>query len=194
MRLRSNFRSTPRAAELPRCVTGSPAAATARFSFGPLIKESEFADSMHEADLFVVTEKPENRAAFFPSKTIPAMASGTPILAVSSPDSPLGREVRTEGLGPWFSWNEGDAMATLLASLSDRHEEFRTWQSNAVRRSQYFGRERCLDLIESVLMELVEDRIHARSRSANASERWAALISRTAVNSPAPQTLSSLSS
>jgi colanic acid biosynthesis glycosyl transferase WcaI len=165
-----------------------------RFLFGPLNNESEFAHSMHEADLFVVTEKPENRAAFFPSKTIPAMASGTPILAVSSPDSPLGREVRAEGLGPWFSWDEGEAIAALLSSLPDRTEEFITWQSNAARRSRYFDRERCLDLIETVLVELVEDRSHVRSRSTRTPERWATLISRTAVNSPAPQSLSSLSS
>jgi colanic acid biosynthesis glycosyl transferase WcaI len=162
-----------------------------RFSFGPLVEESAFVRALHETDLYVITEKPENRAAFFPSKTIPAMASGTPILAVSAPESPLGLEVRTQGLGPWFSWSEAGAVARLLATLPERGEEYAAWQAKAVRRSHYFARERCLDLIESVLNELVAVRKSARSPETNAPERWAALISRTSGNALAPQTLSS---
>jgi colanic acid biosynthesis glycosyl transferase WcaI len=163
----------------------------ARFSFGPLIEEAGFVNAMHEADLYVVTERPENHAAFFPSKTIPAMASGTPILAISSPRSPLGREVRTQGVGPWFSWDEAHAVTELLDSLPGRGAEFVTWQSNAVRRGHYFARERCLDLIESVLAELVDARAQARSLAASTTERWAALVSGTSITNPAPQTLSS---
>ncbi len=62
-----------------------------RFSFSPLVSEPMFIQALHDADFFVITEKPGSGASFFPSKTIPAMAAGTPILAVSSPESPLGR-------------------------------------------------------------------------------------------------------
>jgi colanic acid biosynthesis glycosyl transferase WcaI len=167
------------------------AAADPRFSFGPLVEESGFAAALHEADLFVITERPENRAAFFPSKSIPSMASGTPILAISSAESPLGREVRNEGLGPWFSWDGVGGVGDLLTSLPGRADEFAGWQANAVRRGQYFDRERCLDLLESVVQEIVLDRADAREHAARPAERWASLISRTSVKAPASHTLSS---
>ncbi len=66
----------------------------ARFRFGPLVSEPEFVRALENTDFYVITEKHGSGASFFPSKSIPAMASGTPILAISSPDSPLGREMR----------------------------------------------------------------------------------------------------
>ena len=64
-----------------------------RFRFGPLGSEAELAHALHETDLFVVTEKAGSGSSFFPSKTVPSMASGTPILAISDRESPLGREI-----------------------------------------------------------------------------------------------------
>jgi hypothetical protein len=162
-----------------------------RFSFGPLVSEPDFVRALHEADLYVITEKEGSGASFFPSKTIPAMASGTPILAVSSSDSPLGREMRSERIGPWFSWEESRTLPAFLASMQGRREEFALWQSNAVHRSHYYERERCLDLFESVLNELVKARSSAPSHATHSAERWAALAPRTSGNAAAPQTLSS---
>jgi hypothetical protein len=155
------------------------------------VSEPDFVRALHDSDFYVITEKEGSGASFFPSKTIPAMASGTPILAVSSPNSPLGREMRSEKIGPWFSWEESRTVPAFLASMQSRGEEFAHWQSNAVRRSHYYERERCLDLMESVLNDLVAARSSARSHAANSPERRAALISRTSGNAPAPQTLSS---
>jgi colanic acid biosynthesis glycosyl transferase WcaI len=136
-----------------------------RFWFGPLVEESGFVQAMHDSDLFVITERPENRAAFYPSKTIPAMASGTPILAISSPESPLGREVRDEGLGPWFSWDDCGTAGELLAALGSRQGQFTQWQQNAIRRGGFFERERCLDLIEQTLTDLILDPTLSRTRA-----------------------------
>jgi len=129
-----------------------------RFSFGPLVDESGFVRALHEADFFVITEKPGKGASFFPSKTIPGMTSGTPILAVSSPDSPLGCEVRNQELGPWFSWDRCDNTPELLRSLDSHHEEFVRWQNNAIRRSQLYDRERCLDLFQQTLESMLQGR------------------------------------
>lgn len=162
-----------------------------RFSFRPLLDEPGFVAELHRTDLFVVTERPGSGASFFPSKLAPGMTSGTPTLAVSDPESPLGREVRGHNLGPWFPWGSGRAVDDLLASLAVPTEEFATWQANSVRRSQYYDRERCLDLIESVLKEIVSDRTLARTRAVNPSEMWAALVPRTSVPASAPHSLSS---
>ena len=113
-----------------------------RFAFGPLFDEPGFVRAMHDADLFVITEKPDSGASFFPSKMAPSTASGTPILAISDAGSPLGREVRTEDLGPWLPWDRcGDAGA-LLAALPEQTGEFVAWQQNALDRSRFYDRER----------------------------------------------------
>jgi len=137
-----------------------------RFSFGPLLEESGFVRALHETDLFVVTEKSGSGASFFPSKMVPAMASGTPTLAVSDPDSPLGHEMRSQGLGPWSSWDRCGEASEVLRSLESRPAEFAAWQHNAVRRSQDYNREPCLALIERTLREMVQDRTLARTRAA----------------------------
>lgn len=133
----------------------------ARFSMGPLVAEAEFARALHEADLFLVTEKPGGGASFFPSKMIPGMTSGTPCLAVSDPDSPLGREMRDHAPGPWFSWDRCDAAGPLLETLAGRAPEFLAWQRNAAARGRYYERERCLDLIQETLEDMVRARTPA---------------------------------
>jgi colanic acid biosynthesis glycosyl transferase WcaI len=129
-----------------------------RFSFSPLVSEPDFARALHDADFYVITEKDGSGASFFPSKTIPAMASGTPILAVSSPDSPLGREMSSERIGPWFSWDRCSEVGELLVALPAAPHEFHSWRHNALRRSQFFDRERCLDSFQQVLDGLAEAR------------------------------------
>jgi colanic acid biosynthesis glycosyl transferase WcaI len=129
----------------------------ARFSMAPLVDEAGFVRGLHEADLFLVTEKSGGGASFFPSKTVPGMASGTPILAISDPGSSLGREMRDHGLGPWFPWDRADQVGPMLAELGDRPEEFATWQRNSIRRAQDFDRGRCLDLVSQVFLNLAAE-------------------------------------
>ena len=130
-----------------------------RFSFCPVLDEAAFVGALHETDFFVITEKPESGASFFPSKTVPALASGTPILAVSDPNSPLGREMRTHGVGPWFPWNRCSEVGNLLGSIDAHEQDFVIWQRNAIRRSESFVRERCLDFVENTLHRILEDRV-----------------------------------
>jgi hypothetical protein len=138
----------------------------ARFSFGPLVEETEFARALHEADLFLVTEKPGSGAAFFPSKMIPGMTSGTPCLAISDPDSPLGCEMRAHVPGPWFPWERCGAVSQLLTALEGRAHEFLAWQRNAAIRGQHYEREHCLDLIQETLEGMVRERTPVRTRVA----------------------------
>jgi glycosyltransferase involved in cell wall biosynthesis len=137
----------------------------ARFHFDPLLDEPDFARAMHDSDLFVITEKSGSGASFFPSKAIPAMASGTPILAVSGPSSPLGVEMRRESPGPWFAWSEVNAIGSLLERLPGDPDRLTSWQRTAIRRAGNFERERCLDQYQSALEEMVQDRTLARTRA-----------------------------
>jgi colanic acid biosynthesis glycosyl transferase WcaI len=126
-----------------------------RFSLRPVLDEASFVKALFETDFLVITEKPQSGASFFPSKTVPALASATPILAVSDPDSPLGREMRTHNVGPWFSWDQCAEIRELLNSIDDRQRQFVVWQQNAIIRSECFMRDRCLDFIETTLQTMV---------------------------------------
>lgn len=142
--------------------------ADSRFTFGPLMEEPAFVRALHETDFFVVTEKSGSGASFFPSKMVPCMASGTPSLVVCDPESPLGHEASLGSFGPWFDWENVGEAPGLLDSMQGRGEEFRAWQRAALQRSLVNDRERCLDLIERTLGELVVDRTLSRSKARTA--------------------------
>jgi colanic acid biosynthesis glycosyl transferase WcaI len=140
-----------------------------RFTLAPLLDEADYVRALHDADLFVITEKAGSGGAFFPGKAIPTMAVGTPILAISDPDSPLGVEMRREEPGPWFSWEDVGDVAPMLASLRSDPSRLSDWQGRASRRADYFDRERCLDMIQDVLEEMIDDRTLARTRASLAA-------------------------
>ena len=125
-----------------------------RFSFGPILSEEKFVQALHDTDVFVITEKSGSGASFFPSKTVPGMASGSVIMAVSDPDSPLGREVREQNLGPFLTWDQINEVGNVVASIPCRSEDFATWQRNSLKRSNHFNRESILDSVESNLRKL----------------------------------------
>jgi colanic acid biosynthesis glycosyl transferase WcaI len=135
-----------------------------RFSVGPVLDEAAFVDALHQTDFFVITEKPESGASFFPSKTVPGLASGTPILAICDPVSPLGREMRAYNVGPWFPWSRCSEVGDFLGSIGGREQDFVLWQQNAIRRSESFVRETCLDFVETTLHRLVRDRVDQEAK------------------------------
>ncbi len=130
-----------------------------RFSIGPVLDEAAFAQALHQSDLFVITEKPDAGASFFPSKTVPGLASGTPILAVCGPDSPLGQEMKSQNVGPWFPWDRCSEITDLLGSMNGREHDYLVWQQNAIARSQFYAREHHLDFIEMTLHRIIAPRL-----------------------------------
>jgi colanic acid biosynthesis glycosyl transferase WcaI len=116
-----------------------------RFRYGPFQDEAGFAGALAWADFFVITETPDAGASFMPSKLVPGIASGTPILAVCGSGTPLGREVRDFVLGPHFSWPEVDRVAMMLAGLVQHPGPYTDWVRNAYRRARDYNRDAILD-------------------------------------------------
>ena len=90
-----------------------------------------------------IPERSGAGGSFLPSKLIPALATGTPVLAVCDADSPLGTEMTAHRPGPRFTWPEAENLPALLASV-DRNE-YAAWQANAAKRAAFYDRERVLD-------------------------------------------------
>jgi colanic acid biosynthesis glycosyl transferase WcaI len=116
-----------------------------RFRFGPFQDEAGFALALSRADFFVITETPGAGAAFMPSKLVPGIASGTPILAICGSDTPLGREVRDFALGPHFLWQEIQRVPTVLTRLAENPDGYAEWVRNAYRRAADYNRAAILD-------------------------------------------------
>lgn len=133
----------------------------ARFSMEGLMDERGLAEALRDADAYVITEKAGAGSSFVPSKLIPGLSSGTPILSVCDPDGPLGREVRAFDVGPAFTWDElsGPEGAVRLGEEIRRFAAdagaVRSWRREAARRSDFYSREAALDRYEHFLRQIV---------------------------------------
>jgi colanic acid biosynthesis glycosyl transferase WcaI len=124
-----------------------------RFEFDKLLSQSEFINAIHAADWFVIPQKSSAGDAFFPSKLIPSIFIGTPILAVSETDGPLYREVTENGLGLVVPWSQVDRLTNELDAIHSAPARFTELQENCVRRAEAFERETAIDKFEQLLLE-----------------------------------------
>lgn len=115
-----------------------------RFLLMPLTSEKELADWLSWCDFYVVTERHGAGHSFLPSKLIPAVSSGAPILAVCDADGPLGMEVQEHVLGPMLSWNSLD-LDPVWKAEPDLATAVTSWSRNALRRSTYYSRNESLE-------------------------------------------------
>ena len=126
----------------------------ARFEFGDLTDEAGLAAALRDADLFVVTETEGAGGSFIPSKLLPAMAAGTPVLAVCDADSPFGREMEESLIGPVFRWSGIDAIPAFLSDLSDHPDVFEAWRAACQVRSLHYDANRIIDEYARLLRRL----------------------------------------
>ncbi len=146
-----------------------------RFEFGALLPQSEFVDAIHATDWFVIPQKSSVGSSFFPSKLIPSICLGTPILAVSETTGPLGREVSENGLGMIIPWSQLDRLPGELDAVCRAPERFAELQENCVRRARVYSRDFAIDHFEALLLDQC-------ARSKASSERsWLARRSKDQV-------------
>ena len=91
-------------------------------------------NAIHEADWFVIPQKSSAGCSFFPSKLIPSISIGTPILAISDGFGPLWREVSDNELGLVVPWSQVEHLTGELDRLRDEPEKFERLQRNCLRR------------------------------------------------------------
>ena len=132
-------------------------AADSRFELSGLTSEADLAQALRDSDYYLITERHGVGNSFIPSKLIPGITSGTPILAVCDANSPLGMEMLEHRLGPRVDWSNLEAGDDLLAPELLVQDTYRMWKSNTVRRSAYFARdngiERCVEQIHRMSIE-----------------------------------------
>ena len=116
--------------------------------------EDAYVTSLLNASACLITQKPDVSANFLPSKLLPALATGTPVLAICEADTPLGREVSKGGYGAVIHPREVDEINETLQAWKDSPDLTAAYSQKARERSEFFSRERILTTYETELSAL----------------------------------------
>ncbi len=101
---------------------------------GGVLSEAAYVNALLSCTACLVTQAPGLGANFLPSKLLPALATGTPVLAVCDETSPLGQEVKAGDFGEVVrpgdasrlkhvldSWASEPALLDHLAKKASQH-------------------------------------------------------------------------
>jgi len=124
-----------------------------RFSTLGFLPDEEFVSAISDADLFVITEKPNAGFSFIPSKLIPAISLGTPLFVISDSASPLGQECEENALGLHLTWDDIETVTDRLASITT--SDLMMWSRSCVDRAVFYTRDTALDRYEAELKGLL---------------------------------------
>lgn len=118
-----------------------------RIELHGILDDDAYLNRLLTATACVVTQKPGIGANFLPSKVLPCLATGTPILAVCDPTSPLGQEVMLRRIGVLCDLSRPGDLQTALSS---------DWNAPELRiDTESFGAEFGLDGAISRFFELL---------------------------------------
>lgn len=125
-----------------------------RFRFGEFLDEPGFVGALFDSDLFVITEKSGVGASFIPSKLIPCIATGTPVMCVCDQEGPLGLEVAQHDLGIAAPWGEIERLLDELQQLAANADRYQQLQENVLTRAQAYSRGPVIDFVEQELQKI----------------------------------------
>lgn len=125
------------------------------FLSGPL-EEAAYVAALKSTSACLVTQRAGVGANFLPSKLLPALATGTPVLAVCDAASPLGREVRDGGFGAVIAPGDREGLKLTLRSWAEDRNLLSEMGRKALLRAARYSRAEVLPLYEEELRSLVE--------------------------------------
>jgi colanic acid biosynthesis glycosyl transferase WcaI len=117
-----------------------------------LLPDPEYWEMLVDCDLYVVCQRSKLPAVFFPSKILPAIAAGRPVLVLADRECELARFVEQHDLGKVADEEDGTALAMqILALREDWSARDRFTRSTARVRTQ-FDREKIFPGFEQELL------------------------------------------
>ena len=125
-----------------------------RFLFAGFRSESEFVRELYETDYFVITETSQVGASFIPSKLIPCISTGTPVIAVCNAAGPLGSEVVQFLLGLQLDWSALDTLDAEIASAARGTERYSAYSRSCSERSTVYRRGTAISIVECHVADL----------------------------------------
>jgi len=127
---------------------------SSKCEFGGVLGESDYVRNLLTCTAAVVTQKPGAGANFLPSKLLPALATGTPVLAVCDTASPLGQEVEAGAFGSVIPPGDASRLKTVLMQWRQSPALLKTLSENARKRAELYSRDYVLSIYESELLRL----------------------------------------
>lgn len=141
----------PEAQELQAAVSGDKD----WIVIGPLLDETAYYDSLLAATACVIIQKAGAGAFSQPSKLLPAIAAGLPVLGICDADSPLGREIAIGRFGEVIAPGDQAELQRVLKRWTDRPEVLREYSANAIERAKNYDRETICRRYEQLLTSLM---------------------------------------
>jgi len=111
---------------------------------GGVLGETEYVAALRRATACLITQKPGVGANFLPSKLLPALATGTPVLAVCEHSSPLGIEVITGGFGEVVKPGDMKGLSEILRNWIANPALLAEMSRKSFDRSRLYTREKIL--------------------------------------------------
>ena len=123
-------------------------------TFGGVLDEVDYVRALRTATVCLITQKGGVGANFLPSKLLPALATGTPVLAVCEASSPLGLEVREGGFGEVIPPDDHEALRQTLRRWQEDPAVLRGMAEKSRARGLLYRRETILPRYEAELTRL----------------------------------------
>jgi colanic acid biosynthesis glycosyl transferase WcaI len=122
---------------------------------GGLLNEEAYVERLLGSTACLITQQKGIGANFLPSKLLPALSAGLPVLAVCDRDSPLGREVSEAQCGEVLAPGDVAGLRELLARWSSSPSLLMQYGTAAQARSARYSRDSVCRTYESIMMQLV---------------------------------------
>jgi colanic acid biosynthesis glycosyl transferase WcaI len=107
---------------------------------GGVLTEVEYVNALFSCTAYLVTQAPGVGANFLPSKLLPALATGTPVLAVCDESSPLGEEVNIGGFGEVVRPGDISRLKQVLDSWGSEAALLKPFATKASNHAKNFER------------------------------------------------------
>lgn len=121
---------------------------------GGVLPESEYVTTLLACTACLVTQTSGVGANFLPSKLLPALATGTPVLAVCDPDSPLANEVKNGGFGVVVRPGDFSGLKNLLSEWAAKPVILEKLKVKALLWSKHYERNHILGCYQRELAML----------------------------------------
>jgi len=121
---------------------------------GPVLPQEDYVTALLTASACLVTQRAGVSADFLPSKLLPALATGTPVLAVCERTSPLGQEVGEGEFGAVVCPGDTQGLAQTLRCWRKEPDLTRAMSAKARERARLYHRDRILPEYETELLAL----------------------------------------
>lgn len=122
---------------------------------GNVLEEADYISRLLTTTACLVTQTPGTGANFLPSKLLPALATGTPVLAVCDRSSPLGVEVLEGEFGEVVEPGDSVALKDCLLRWMERSELLAQMSERAEMRANLYHRDTILPQYEKELRRLL---------------------------------------